>query len=395
MHLSSQENMRAKSASTQNQKGSIVQSCTAECLQQAGYTTRAFSANLIVSPVFGFDRGFDTFEGTWRINVNSKNLKGWKEILETNQSSTGLERYTDVLRRAFAGQYRIRASIKRGMRNRSHDLVGKRTDDGAAKFLEMTQKTEFGDNEFLFANLMEAHAPYTPPNGTTEASSYDEVAATLTDNEPDKEHIRKAYDEAVHYLADQYQRIFAELKQDFDYVITMGDHGELFGEHGGWRHLHGVYPELAHIPVVISGSDCKGMCTKTTSILDVHRTILELADVDAPSRGQHLLSEITDQPRLVEYEGLRSARIRMMQKAGYSSSLIETYDTPLIGIALPRTYYGYETRDGWEESGSPAVSDPQKSLEECRQTLDVREATNDTVEIADAVKQQLKDLGYA
>ncbi|WP_227379953.1 sulfatase-like hydrolase/transferase [Haladaptatus halobius] len=367
----------------------------AECLQQAGYTTRAFSANLMVSPIFGYDRGFDTFEGTWRINVNSKSLKGWKEILEINQDSTGLQRYTDVLRRAFAGQYRMRDSIKRGMRKRSHNLVDKRTDDGAAKFLEKTQKTAFGDDEFLFANLMEAHAPYTPPNGTIEDSSYDEVAATLTDDEPDQEHIRKAYDEAVHYLTDQYQQIFAELKQDFDYVITIGDHGELFGEHGSWRHLHGVYPELAHIPVVISGSDCKGVCTKTTSILDVHRTILELTDVDAPSRGQNLLGEITDRPRLVEYEGLRSARIRMMQKAGYPTSLIETFDKPLTGIALSRSYYGYETRDGWEEVGSPAVSDPQKSLGECRQTLDVRETTNDTIEIADAVKQQLRDLGYA
>lgn len=367
----------------------------AECLHQAGYTTRAFSANLMVSPVFGFDRGFDTFEGTWRINVNSKSLKGWKEILEINQDSTGLQRYTDVARRAFAGQYRIRASIKQGIIKRSKDLFGKQTDDGAAKFLETVQETQFGDDEFLFVNLMETHAPYSPPSGMIDDSSYNEVAATLTDDEPNGEHIRKAYDEAVNYLADQYRQIFAELERDFDYVITMSDHGELFGNHGSWRHLHGVYPELAHIPLVISGPDCRGRCPKTTSILDVHRTILELADVDAPSRGQHLLGEITDQPRLVEYEGLRSARIQMMRKAGYPDPLIETYNAPLTGIALPDSYYGYETRNGWEENGSPGISDPQKSLEGLQHTLDVRETANETVEVADTVKQQLRELGYA
>lgn len=367
----------------------------AECLQRAGYTTRAYSANLMVSPVFGFDRGFNTFDGTWRINVNGKSLAGWKELLEINQNTTGLGRYLDVTRRAFDGQYRIRASIKRGLGKRFTGRFAKPTDDGATKFLETVRETEFEDDVFLFANLMEAHAPYAPPSGTVEDSSYDEVTATLTDDEPDGERIRRAYDEAVRYLAGRYRRIFAELQRDFDYVITMADHGELFGEHGSWRHLHGVYPELVRIPLVISGPDCSGVCSKTTSILDVHRTVLELADVDVPSRGQHLLGELAERPRLVEYEGLRSARIRTMREAGFTDSLIQTYDAPLAGIALSGSYYGYETRGGWSEDGEPTVAEPRKSLEELKETLDVREPTNDAIDVADGVKKRLEDLGYA
>ena len=39
----------------------------AERLQEAGYKTRAFSANPYVSPAFDFDRGFESFAGSWRL----------------------------------------------------------------------------------------------------------------------------------------------------------------------------------------------------------------------------------------------------------------------------------------------------------------------------------------
>ncbi len=371
------------------------ESALAEYLQQAGYTTRAFSANLMVSPVFGFDRGFDTFQGAWRINVNSKGLKGWKEITEIGQGDTGAQKYADVVRRALAGQYRIWPSIKRGIQKRTGGFLEKTTDDGATRFLQIVQETQYGDQEFLFANLMEAHAPYSPPTSSIDDSSYDEVAATLTENEPDGEPIREAYDEAVRYLSDKYRQIFAELEREFDYVITVGDHGELFGEHGSWRHLHGVYPELTHIPLVISGPNCTGSCTKPTSLLDVHRTILELTGIDAPSRGQDLLGEITEQPRLVEYEGLRSPRIEMMYDAGYADSLIATYDAPLMGFAASDAYFGYETLDGWNECGVPPVEDPRKYLQELQETLEIRNTVSDKLEVSDAVKAKLRDLGYA
>jgi arylsulfatase A-like enzyme len=156
-----------------------------------------------------------------------------------------------------------------------------------------------------------------------------------------------------------------------------------------------VYPELTQVPLVVSGPDCEGRCSKTTSLLDVHRTVLELADVGGSSRGQHLLEEIADKPRLVEYEGLRAARIRMMRDAGYADSLIETYDTPVAGIALSDAYYGYETKTGWNETGAPPATGSRELLRELQQTLDTRTVSGEDVEISDAVQERLQDLGYA
>ncbi|WP_122088181.1 sulfatase-like hydrolase/transferase [Halalkalicoccus subterraneus] len=379
-------------------------STLAERLSAAGYTTRAFSANLMASPVFGFDRGFDSFDGTWRVNANSKGLSGWRELLQNGRS--GIDRYLAFLKLATSGQYRIGPSIAAGLLRRLSDSTwlpdggARNRDDGATTLLDSLQQDVYSDADFLFVNLMEAHAPYAPPKPyrTSGDPSYDEVAATLTSHEPDARIIREAYDGSVRYLSDRYRQIFAALKRRFEYVITLGDHGELFGEHGSWRHLHGVYPELTHVPLVISGAGLSGTCSKTVSLLDVHRTILDLLHVDGSSRGQVLLEEVEDRPAFVEYEGLRTARIEMMREAGYSEQLIRSYDRPLAGLAMDGGYYGYETLDGWTEHGTPpeSVSDPHEQLRAFRSSLPTRSTPDRTAtDVSEAVQARLEDLGYA
>lgn len=374
----------------------------AELLTDAGYTTRAFSANLMASPVFGFDRGFDSFDGTWRVNVNSKGLSGWRELLENGQS--GLQQYATVLRYVIGGQYRIAPSMKAGLIRRFAESTllpsfeRTESDDGATALLDSLHQGQYTNTDFLFVNLMEAHAPYSPPTRyrTIQDASYDEVAATVTNDEPNGATVRQAYDDAVRYLADRYRQVFTELQQRFDYVITLSDHGELFGEHGSWRHLHGVYPELTHVPLVISGEGLSGTCSKTVSLLDVHQTILASMNIQGESRGQNLLTEIEDRPHLVEYEGLRSARLEMIDDAGYSEELIRVYDQPLMGIAGRNGYYGYETIDGWSERGTPETEDPHAQLRELKRSVPSRSKNDQTsVGISEAVQSRLKDLGYA
>lgn len=371
----------------------------AEHFSDAGYTTHAFSANLMVSPVFEFDRGFDYFEGTWRVNTNSKGISGWQELLHNGYS--GIIKYTTLLKRAPAGYYRILPSIKAGLRKRLANwpidpfLGGIAQNDGAATFLASLQRGRYNDADFLFVNLMEAHAPYSPPEPYRDIDApYDEVAATLTTSEPDRQTVRDAYDNSVHYLADQYQRIFAELTERFEYVITLSDHGELFGEYGSWRHLHGVYPQLTHIPLVISGNRLSGGCQKAVSLLDVHQTLLDLLDLDGDSRGQNLLDGIEDRSYLVEYEGLRSARLERMFEE-YPTRLVNLYDQPLRGLAGPDTYYGYETLDGWSESGSPVPDEPETQLQEITKSIGSQATTQQpTVAVSAEVQARLEELGY-
>ncbi|WP_255171293.1 sulfatase-like hydrolase/transferase [Natrononativus amylolyticus] len=370
----------------------------AELLADAGYRSHAFSANLMVSPVFGFDRGFDAFDGTWRVNVNGKGLLGWRELLGGGRAEPPNPR--SLVARGLAGQYRIRSSVATGLARRLPGPLGCGAphDDGASALLEAVRGDRYRDADFLFVNLMEAHAPYAPPAAyrTVDTPSYDEVAATLTDDEPEPRVVARAYADSVRYLADRYKHIFAELAARFEYVITLSDHGELFGEHGSWRHLHGVYPELTRVPLVISGDGLGGTCSQTVSLLDVHRTILALLDVGGDSRGQHLLAPLTDRFVRTEYEGLRAARIAGMRDDRYPEAVIAAYDRPLTGLAGPDAYYGYETLTGWAERGVSRVSEPRERLRELTAAVDPRATAGRTpVAVPPAVRTRLEDLGYA
>jgi len=49
----------------------------------------------------------------------------------------------------------------------------------------------------------------------------------------DPELVSDGYDSTVQYLGDTYQEIFSALEEDFDYTITVSDHGELLSEYHG------------------------------------------------------------------------------------------------------------------------------------------------------------------
>ena len=367
-----------------------------ELLQQAGFTTRAFSANLMVSPPFRFDRGFVTFDGSWRLNVNSRELIGWTDLSRDTQP--GFRGYLEVLRRILSREYRVLPSLQRGIQNRLAEvgIESGAIDDGATTCLQTLSNARFSDDEFLFINLMEAHAPYRPPENyrTVDEASYDEVAATVGDLDVDSAAARAAYDDSVRYLADMYKRIFTILSEQFDYIVTIGDHGELFGEHQSWRHFHGIYPELTHIPMVVSGDGLNSTSNKPASILDVHRTILDLAGIEAPSRGQNLLEGLDGRPRLTEFQGLRPGRIEMMRERGYSEELIARFDRPLAGLAS-ESYYGYETTDEWQEDGSSPMISPRESLETLQAELNRSQQRTDSPDLSQKLQNRLRDLGYA
>lgn len=74
--------------------------------------------------------------------------------------------------------------------------------------------------------------------------------------------------------------ISSTLEENFDYVVTVSDHGELLGEHHGmWNHVSRIYLELTHVPLVISGLEKD--CDSTINILNLYTMTLELVGVDS------------------------------------------------------------------------------------------------------------------
>jgi arylsulfatase A-like enzyme len=77
--------------------------------------------------------------------------------------------------------------------------------------------------------------------------------------------------------------------------ILMADHGEEFGEHGGWFHEQSAYEELLHVPLIVHfpGDKHGGRrIRERVSLLDVMPTVLDYLghpELCAACRGASLL----------------------------------------------------------------------------------------------------------
>jgi len=370
-------------------------------LQAEGLETHAFSANVQISRQFGWDRGFDSYDGSW----NSKHANAVDDIFEWNafireHRDEGPQRYLKALWACLSSECDTVPSLKHGLeiKYRTHTV----SDSGAQEALSHVRGTDFADDAFLFINLMEAHGPYRPPEEyrTVEFEEMPGFAESVQAEPVDEtyaETIRQAYDDSVRYLSEKYEAIFAELSDEFDYVITLADHGENLGEKGIWGHGLGLYPELTHVPLSIWGMDGGETRDEVVSLIDVHRTILGMAgigDDEYEGRGRDLRSPVAYEPQLTEYLGLNMWRERKLEAAGRADEF-STYDRELYGIATAENYYGYEDfNEEFVESGTSTLEAPRDRMDELVDDLDYFESGDD-IDVSDSVMESLEDLGYA
>nr|WP_226038799.1 sulfatase-like hydrolase/transferase [Natrinema sp. DC36] len=388
-----------------------------ELLQDEGYRTRAFSCNVNISAQLGWHHGFDEFDGGWRLRGLGEDVFDWDEFIAEHQSD-GPERYLRALWRCVDDDCDTTQSLKQGalMKLRDMGLKGRHPDDGAAEFLEYVRDSSWNrDSEFLFANLMEAHLPYDPPDEyrtypDEESPHFDSVKATLREPSADPDRIRTAYDDAVRYLSDIYRDIYAELAAEFDYVVTLADHGEALGEYGAWQHGGGLHPPVTKIPLVVSApgpnpddrtpnADGAGRATRDAlvNLLDVYATVLDLAGIESDHRRgesfRPLLSSapIATDPRanaLLEYHGISKRRALALEEDGYDTAPV---DRERHGIATADCYY-FEGPFGTELLGDCDPAALESDLEELITDLETRDGLGEAD--LSGLESQLEDLGY-
>lgn len=377
----------------------------AELLSEEGYRTRAFSANPNVSPIFDFDRGFEEFHGSYRLRGMEQGVYDWESFIAEHRGSA---RYLTALREVLSSNVSTIPSLRRGLDIKLRDL-GVRSepdDDGAKRALSLVRSTNFGDDEFFFCNLMEAHGPYDPPREywTTDWdddrnwTTFSGLLATITGDLPEgatSERLEQAYGDSVRYLSSVYREIFKELRDLFEVVITLSDHGELFGRHGVYQHTYGVYPELTHVPLVISGDGIPdGESSTPVSLIDVFHTITELTGIQVGNSDRALMTEKgvfvpEDRSIYTEYHGVDNRNRKRVIDAGHDPN---SYDEKLFGV-VDAGDYGYQAMEGIT---APDVRREEfhSLLKEYAESLDNREHESN-YELPASMKRQLEDLGYA
>jgi arylsulfatase A-like enzyme len=368
----------------------------AEQLQSAEYTTRAFSANTNITGHFDFDRGFSDLKSPKRFeHLNNEKLFDWRTF-NRGTTETGIRKYLKAVYECGISDSATIPSLIAGVRAVRDSGTGVEY-GGLIEARDTISEMDLGEQEFLFVNVMEAHEPYQVPSEyrTVEEPSMTNSIGDLTVGSVNAKQTKQAYEDCVNYLSDEYEHFFETLQRDFDYIITLSDHGEMLGENEAWGHEYGIYPELTHVPLCISGDGFEGTCTETVSLLDVHETVLDLAGIatESESRGQSLVTDIEGRDRLTEYLGLTSWSEKKIADH-WDKREVERYDEELRGYAAVDEYYGYETIDGFEETGSTQVDSPSEQLASIVSELNVRNVEQDN-EIPDEIKEQLEDLGYA
>ncbi len=379
---------------TNSQRFDCEESLLAEQFADADYTTRAFSANPNISPAFDAHRGFQQFDGEFRLEELGEEMFDWETFIAESKDM-GPERFAIALKRCVFGDYETIPSLKRGAKLKLRDMGFGETavSAGGERALSLVRETDFGDREFFFANLMEAHAPYHPPEPfKTVDVDVDTIPATVESPDARPSDIRQAYDDSARYLSHVYEQLFEELRANFDVIVTVSDHGELLGEHGNWGHMFGLYPELTNVPLSIYTADgASGDSDVAVNLCDVHRTLVEFIGAESNRRGRNLLGEVDDGEFLTEFHGLRKANYRGLRNEGLEDA--DRVNEKRNGL-VSGDYYGYETVDGWSERGPRPCENPKQRLAELVSDCDRRHVEDEEYDLDDDIVSRLEDLGY-
>jgi arylsulfatase A-like enzyme len=369
----------------------------AEQLREAGYTTRGFSANTNITGHFDFDRGFSDLKSPKRFeHLNNDYIFDWRTF-NRGTTATGIRKYLRAVYECAVSDSATIPSLKAGARAVFDENSTGVKYGGLIEARDALSEMRFGDQEFLFINVMEAHEPYRVPSEyrTVEEPSMTDSVGDITVGSVDAERTKQAYDDCVKYLSNEYERFFETLQRDFDYIITLSDHGEMLGESDAWGHEYGVYPELMHVPLCISGDGIDGTYTETVNLIDVHETVLDMAGLATESEGygQSLVGDVEGKDRLTEYLGLTSWSEKKIEEH-WDEQQVDRYDEELRGYAATEDYYGYETLNGFSETGAEELMTPRDRLDKLVSDLDVRQVKTDN-EVPEEIKDQLEHLGYA
>ena len=163
---------------------------------------------------------------------------------------------------------------------------------------------------FLFINYFDAHDPYLAPApyanyfGRVSYGLLRRLSPVMNWKPPvrplsgeERELLIADYDNCLAYLDDQVGKLLRFLSSLPEWpntiVIITADHGEAFGEHGGYYgHGWGLCWQLLHVPLIVFGPGIPASqrVANVVGTSDLFSTVLAQADDKAASAGRHGLS---------------------------------------------------------------------------------------------------------
>ncbi len=269
----------------------------AEHFEGLGYDTAATAENPFLGTTFGFGRGFARFR-------------------HEGQTPFALPRVPWTHSARPLGAMLL---ARLGVLHETPVGVARRLKD-AREFLELRRERPL----FLWVHILDPHLPYAHAWSLERSLGQRITLATgnrlALGEDPDLALLREGYEHEVAVVDRNLLGFLKELDSGTIIVLT-SDHGEAFGEHGGWEHGHSMYQELLSVPLVLRG-------------IEVHPGPAGLIDVPATLAGLGQGHDLREPRVAVPYassnplygdRSLRAVRLRD-DKLIQGSGSIEAYD---------------------------------------------------------------------
>jgi len=245
----------------------------AEYLKEAGYNTTAFSDNLFISRVYGFDQGFSSFT----------------EMFDTFPPYIVFRAARKFFISSFFTKYKPPTT----------DLI-------LAGFkVWFLRHWSFDKPFFAFLNLMDCHMRWNPPPPFREqffkndifdikrlsklatvdmASKY--LAGKVAISKKEFSGLKKLYAGELAYLDSRLGNLFSFLKENKAWnntlVVVTSDHGENIGEHDLMFHCFSAHNTLTHVPFILKlpkGYPAGKRIKSKMESVDILPTLLEILGV--------------------------------------------------------------------------------------------------------------------
>ncbi|MCP4197549.1 MAG: sulfatase-like hydrolase/transferase [Proteobacteria bacterium] len=303
---------RYPSSHTATLKGSILPdevTTVAEVLQQGGYETIGIATNYNMTPFFNVDQGFDDY----------KYLTPNLPLGATDIQSKLI--FVEVLKK-------IQAKL-RGRKEVPDDyyVIGEIVTE---KALHRLDKRDPSRPFFMFLSYMDVHDPYF-------RHPFDGYGISHRANpNPDPSMIpemKKLYAGEVKYWDRCFGDFIAGLKArklyDDTLIVVTSDHGEEFGEHGGFWHGTTLYDEQLRILFIakypLSVGIAGAVVPDWMRLLDVAPFITEIAGLEIPDEWQGSPSPNGKRPVFAEedHEGNILSSIQYVTETGKETKLIK------------------------------------------------------------------------
>ncbi|WP_135820724.1 sulfatase [Halostella litorea] len=373
----------------------------AERFRNAGYATAGISRNSYVSSGTGLDRGFDRFE--WLASST---------LLDALSPKT-LAKYLVNVRRHSAG---LTADTAKHATPYLVNELGKRW------LADLADEQPF----FAYVHYNEPHRPYYPPRpyldrytdgigvSASEAAEIamrvhedtDGIIARGYDLSAEEERALVAmYDAEIAYTDEMVGRLVDHVRSldlGDTVVVVTADHGELFGERGLLAHRVALNDAVTHVPLVVSGLDVDYPSDALVQHPDLVRTLVDIAGAStAGLQGLDMRESVRDHAisqrpgtsfeQYLDHDPEFDAdrfHAGMVTSLRTSEFRYDRSDDDSRLFALPD-----ETTDVADEYPD-VVAELDGELSEWLAAEGQPIATGEGDDMSDAMRKQLRDLGY-